>query len=49
MTDDLASALRELLEKVTDIRGVDIEGFYAPEEVKKAWNVLAKLEETKND
>ena len=49
MIDELASALRDLLDKVTDIRGLDIEEFYAPEEVRKAKKVLSKLEENLND
>ena len=49
MVDELAGALRDLLDKVTDIRGVDIEEFYAPDEVKNAKKVLAKLEENLNE
>lgn len=44
LASELVEALRDLLEKITDIRGIDIEEDYAPAQIKKARAVLDKLE-----
>lgn len=44
LASELVEALRDFLEKVTDIRGVDIEEDYAPAQIEKARAVLAKLD-----
>ena len=47
LEEELAEALKNLINAVTDIRGVDIE-LYKPNEFKQAYKVLSKLENLDN-
>jgi hypothetical protein len=42
--DEITTALEALLDKVTDIRGIDIE-LYAPKEIEAAKQVIKKIKE----
>jgi hypothetical protein len=42
--DETTTALEALLDKVTDIRGIDIE-LYAPKEIEAAKQVIKKIKE----
>ena len=42
LEEELATVLKELVDTITNIRGIDIE-FYAPNQIEQAYAVLNKV------